>query len=208
MNWPESSASSSPRDADHRISSGCRKISRTLRGNPEIRRGTAIRYAQDSPRQGAASPTRRQSSPHPKSYGAARETAAPRSIRYPAAAFRHAVEYASDSIASSNALSANPGQPLRQHRLARSRRAYHEHVMIAGGCDLQRPLCTRLSPHIAKIRRARVPVPEARQPKREPAKILPADSSSRPLPPDAARRRPVRPHDAASAAFSIGRIRF
>ena len=49
----------------------------------------------------------------------------------------------------------NAGQALRQHRLARAGRPDHQHVVAAGGGDLERALGGLLSLHVAQVRSVR-----------------------------------------------------
>ena len=50
------------------------------------------------------------------------------------------------------------GQPLRQHRFARTGRADHQEIVAAGGGDLERPARHLLAAHFAQIRQAGIGV--------------------------------------------------
>ena len=59
------------------------------------------------------------------------------------------------SRASSKLNGGSTGEALGEHRLAGPGRTDHEHVVRAGRCDLQTPLCVFLALHVFKIQLVR-----------------------------------------------------
>ncbi len=102
-------------------------------------------------------------------------------------------------------------QAFGQHRLARSRRSHHQHIVAARCGDFERPLGSGLAAHIAEIKRIGRgyfrTAPQARSPnvRRELIRVVQERDH---LESNAACRRRARPSaTAASAALSAGTSR-